>query len=86
MKWARRDADSCTLAVSQVPSPLHFVFTVESMQTRSRVFVFLLQLRRARYLLSTLAFIKRETWQGLEKSSEAKAFHGLRRRLSWVVQ
>lgn len=56
------------------------------MATRSRIFVLLLQLRRARSLLTGLTLIKREEWQTVKDGQETKAFYALRRRLSWVMQ
>jgi hypothetical protein len=48
--------------------------------------VFLLQLRRARDLVSRLTLVQREEGQTGKDGEETKAFYGLRQRLSWVVQ
>lgn len=55
------------------------------MQVRSSIFVFLLQLRRARNLMSRISLIKRDEWQGVKDGTETKAFYGLRKRLGWVI-
>jgi gamma-tubulin complex component 5 len=66
-----------------VPFPLSAVFSPASLKARSRIFTLMLQVARARHVLSRLLVL-----QGLEglDAQQRKAFVGIRLRLVWIVK
>ncbi|KAF7294147.1 hypothetical protein HMN09_01143100 [Mycena chlorophos] len=62
-----------------VPFPIAYVFPPRVLQVYSEVFVFLLQIRRAKALLERILV------RGARVGSELKAFYAFRSRLSWFI-
>ena len=66
-----------------VPFPLTYVWGPRSMQVYSSVFVFLLQIRRAKNVLERI-LVRRS--QGSHLDGEMKMFWAMRGKLSWFVK
>jgi gamma-tubulin complex component 5 len=66
-----------------LPFPLTYIFTPESMyKVYGKVFVFLMQIRRAKLCLDVKEDIK--TW--LDRGEEKAFFYALKARLGWFVK
>ncbi|KAJ3556821.1 hypothetical protein NM688_g1810 [Phlebia brevispora] len=66
-----------------VPFPLTYIFEPKAMQTYSSLFVFLLQIRRAKNALESI--LVRNANILPRGSAELKVFYAMRGRLSWFV-
>ena len=67
-----------------VPFPLTYIFTSSVLQNYSSLFVFLLQVRRAKCVLERILFRGAVTDVGLR--SELKVFYAMRGKLSWFIK
>ncbi|KAG6812942.1 hypothetical protein H0H92_015262 [Tricholoma furcatifolium] len=66
-----------------VPFPLTYIFQPKALQGYGEIFIFMLQIRRAKSVLERI-LVRRET--GVEKSrDELKGFYAIRSRLSWFI-
>lgn len=66
-----------------VPFPLTYIWGPRSMQVYSTIFVFLLQLRRAKNALERI-LVRRSQESHLD--GETKMFYAMRGKLSWFVK
>ncbi|WVQ94433.1 hypothetical protein IAU59_001512 [Kwoniella sp. CBS 9459] len=71
----------------EVPFPLSQLFTPTSIELRSEVFTFLLQLQMGRYLLSQTKIHDRELFARLNDGGEGeiRAMWSMRQKLSWFI-
>lgn len=65
-----------------VPFPLTYIFTPKTLLVYGEVFVFLLQIRRAKSVLERILV----RGDNLAVGSELKVFYALRSRLSWFIK
>lgn len=68
-----------------VPFPLTYIFTPNNMQIYNEIFVFLLQIRRAKSLLEKI-LVRGAASGGKNPNSGLKAFYAMRSRLSWFIK
>ncbi|KAF9266306.1 hypothetical protein L218DRAFT_956662 [Marasmius fiardii PR-910] len=66
-----------------VPFPLTYIFTPRNLQVYGDIFVFLLQIRRSKYLLERI-LVRGERGKS-EASRGLKLFYAMRSRLSWFI-
>ncbi|KAG8998877.1 hypothetical protein FRB93_013444 [Tulasnella sp. JGI-2019a] len=69
----------------QMAFPLNYLFTPRAMGEYSSIFVFLLQLRRAKYALENLPPLKGHQAAANISRDELNAFYAVRGKLSWLV-
>ncbi|KAG8860524.1 hypothetical protein FRB96_003778 [Tulasnella sp. 330] len=69
----------------QISFPLNYLFSSAAMEAYSSVFVFLLQLRWAKYALESVPSSRGEQSATDLSREEKKAFYALRAKLSWIV-
>ena len=68
-----------------VPFPLTYIFTPRILQTYGSIFVFLLQIRRAKSTLER--FLLRGAFTSAPQNrTDLKAFYAIRSRLSWFIK
>lgn len=67
-----------------VPFPLTYIFTPSVLQSYCSLFVFLLQVRRAKCVLERILLRGSVTNVGLQ--SELKVFYAMRGKLSWFIK
>lgn len=65
--------------------PLNYLFSSAGMEAYSFIFVFLLQLRRAKYTLESLPALRGQQSMANLRHEEMKSFYALRGKLSWIV-
>lgn len=68
-----------------VPFPLTYIFQPKTIQGYSEVFVFLLQIRRAKSVLERI-LVRDERGRGKKLREELKVFYAMRSRLSWFIK
>jgi gamma-tubulin complex component 5 len=66
-----------------VPFPLSYIFPPAALQAYNDILVFLIQIRRAKYVLDKI--LVRNSATGRQQRQELKSLYALRSRLSWVV-
>ncbi|TDL29376.1 hypothetical protein BD410DRAFT_736245 [Rickenella mellea] len=66
------------------PFPLVFIFNPHVMQIYNSVFVFLLQIRRAKAVLDHI-LVRGSSDRAAQTGDETKIYYGLRSKLSWIV-
>ncbi|KAJ7685534.1 Spc98 family-domain-containing protein [Mycena polygramma] len=67
-----------------VPFPIAYIFSPRILQVYGEVFVFLLQIRRAKSLLERI-LVRGGAGRDGKLDSELKAFYAIRSRLSWFI-
>ncbi|EAU84459.2 hypothetical protein CC1G_01455 [Coprinopsis cinerea okayama7 len=67
-----------------VPFPLTYIFRPEIVQIYSEIFVFLLQIRRAKHVLERI-LIREDNDRHQRLKEELKVFYAMRSRLSWFA-
>ncbi|KAH9482299.1 Gamma-tubulin complex component 5 [Psilocybe cubensis] len=67
-----------------VPFPLTYIFQPATIQGYSDIFVFLLQIRRAKSVLERI-LVRDDQGRGKKLREELKVFHAMRSRLSWFI-
>lgn len=67
-----------------VPFPLTYIFTPSVLQSYCSVFVFLLQVRRAKSVLERI--LLKDTVSNVVLRNELKIFYAMRGKLSWFVK
>jgi gamma-tubulin complex component 5 len=68
-----------------VPFPLTYIFTARILQVYGTVFVFLLQIRRAKTCLERF-LLRGAVANAYRMRMELKAFYAMRSRLSWFIK
>jgi gamma-tubulin complex component 5 len=68
-----------------VPFPLTYIFTPRVLQVYNSVFVFLLQVRRAKSVLERI-LVRDVITIASQPRTEMKAFYAMRSRLAWFVK
>lgn len=68
-----------------VPFPLTYIFQPTTIQGYSDIFVFLLQIRRAKSVLERI-LVRDERGRGNKLREELKVFYAMRSRLSWFIK
>ncbi|KAF9534615.1 Spc98 family-domain-containing protein [Crepidotus variabilis] len=67
-----------------VPFPLIYIFQPRTIQGYNEIFVFLLQIRRAKSVLERI-LVRDERGRGKKLKEELKVFYAMRSRLSWFI-
>ncbi|KAJ7681203.1 Spc98 family-domain-containing protein [Mycena rosella] len=67
-----------------VPFPIAYIFSPRILQVYGEVFVFLLQIRRAKSMLERI-LVRGGTGRDGKLGNELKAFYAIRSRLSWFI-
>ncbi|TFK43864.1 Spc98 family-domain-containing protein [Crucibulum laeve] len=67
-----------------VPFPLTYIFRPELIRIYGDIFVFLLQIRRAKSVLERI-LVRRENGRDDQSKNELKVFYAMRSRLSWFI-
>ncbi|KAJ6502148.1 Spc98 family-domain-containing protein [Mycena sanguinolenta] len=67
-----------------VPFPIAYIFSPRILQVYGEVFVFLLQIRRAKSMLERI-LVRGGTGRDEKLGNELKAFYAIRSRLSWFI-
>ena len=67
-----------------VPYPLTYIFTPSVLQSYCSIFIFLLQVRRAKSVLERI--LLRDTVSNVVLRNELKVFYAMRGKLSWFVK
>lgn len=68
-----------------LPFPLTYIFSPRVLQVYSEIFVFLLQIRRAKTALEKI-LVRAEGMSGGRLRNEMKTFYAMRSRLSWFIK
>lgn len=68
-----------------VPFPLTYIFRPEIIQVYSEIFVYLLQIRRAKHVLERI-LIREDNDRHQRLKEELKVFYAMRSRLSWFTK
>lgn len=68
-----------------VPYPLTYIFRPEVIHVYSNIFVFLLQLKRSKYVLERI-LLRAEHSKTRRSKEEMKLFYAMRSRLSWFTK
>lgn len=68
-----------------VPFPLTYILRPDMVQRYSEIFVFLLQIRRAKHVLERI-LVRGERERDHRFREELKLFYAMRSRLSWFVK
>ncbi|CAG8493462.1 4496_t:CDS:10 [Ambispora gerdemannii] len=69
----------------RLPWPINNIIQVDSLQYYKQITIFLLQIRRAKYLVERMAFSRLQNEQLDPKSREMKLFYGIRLNLIWFL-
>jgi gamma-tubulin complex component 5 len=69
-----------------IPFPLTYIFTPESSRTYGEVFVFLMQIKRAKHVLAKVLVRSQSRDVPRSKNAELKVLYTLRSRLSWFIK
>ncbi|KAF9480708.1 hypothetical protein BDN70DRAFT_877276 [Pholiota conissans] len=67
-----------------VPFPLTYIFQPKTIQRYNEVFIFLMQIRRAKSVLERI-LVRDERSRGKKLREELKVFYAMRSRLSWFI-
>ena len=73
------------LAEYAVPFPLTFIFGPRVLQVYDSIFVFLLQIRRAKTVLERI-LVRGAVANSAHDSDSSKVFYAMRSKLSWFVK
>ena len=68
-----------------VPFPLTYIWTPQSLQTYSSLFVFVLQIHRAKSVLDRI-LVRNALPSVAKMSAEMKTFFAMRGKLSWFIK
>jgi gamma-tubulin complex component 5 len=68
-----------------IPFPLTYIFTPKTLQIYGSIFVWLLQVRRAKSVLERI-LVRDKVGGHLDEREELKVFYAMRSRLSWFVK
>lgn len=68
-----------------VPFPLTYIFQPKTIQGYCEIFVFMLQIRRAKSVLERI-LVRDERGRGKKLKEELKVFYAMRSRLSWFIK
>ncbi|CAG8463645.1 6422_t:CDS:10 [Ambispora leptoticha] len=69
----------------RLPWPINNIIQADSLQYYKQITIFLLQIRRAKYLVERMAFSRLQNEQLDPKSREMKLFYGIRLNLIWFL-
>lgn len=68
-----------------VPFPLTYIFGAKVIQTYGSLFIFLLQIRRAKSVLERI-LVRGNLTNQARSGSELKVFYAMRSKLSWFIK